>query len=1180
MPLSSQQVLDIICDEEEYVRCTSPSSIPNGTELKFFKIPRFSFTAFRLSHTSPIELSLCSKVVLLGGVPGQWFRERSNRLWNATSYISSRRMQKDANHILNHGYRNFYRKGKEELRRAVSGDTDLSEKDRLKSGPPSVPPSAGLSKEKSRTLAVVPTVDTVEDNKKSPFRAMRHRKTVAVLPPEDSGHDHWSSSEDEYCKRASSVISANEQDLLHATNKELETPRRSYSDGESETRFTTCRTSNHDFEIKEVENAETRSSIQLEATRSDTNPGGSVFDKTSTTDATPTSFVESYALSTSETKKGQNTGAGARIRFADVDQLKSPQVLRRAEQRRIVRLKQTRNSKDAEPLQVMAAQPYEVDNPDKPNYKRHFKTERLAAKRIGHVGTKAQVKVKRGALDIFRGDSLSIGRLFRNLKCGNIVRMEKMLVMVKTAVNQKDPVMCFSQDEPFDTRVSERWKEYIVVARSTGRNDSSLLLQFYHHRRVPKRRSKQKSIAYGSSLDFGLDHVCQVGIYSTLDKTIYIQKPDENYSHYQNEGHVKCDDFDPLKIYILKCGTLLSSGKWYRLLRKATNSSQVFENVKLEVPGADISLDMRFGGDLIKNLVDIEATEKDWLKVSSLNRGYRVLQHPLMRYITIATFEELKKAGFLDLIENWESANVVLGCAYRHYDMLRWCSSNRSDTLMETFCLFPSHLLEYRPYVPSPRNIRADDGSSLTEPVPLEGFLIRLTNKYGLERNRLRAFCFKPSYFFTSENFLFFMSSYKSTPPLPLELTELNMKELVQKKEMLDSLPQVYEQDPYPIDLDSHISWLKDEISQKEFKPLDLYAFNSFNRRVLQTLRAEGLIDLRNIAKIYQGSSDDYKGSEVKYTFLHLGRRTFWRTESGNLQETCASILYLVTTNNLVLKLMAPNPEICHQWKTRLEAHTRYWQLKEAKDTEKIWRLKMQNLQRLNLTEVEESNISEATPRWITNRGMTDATIYNVNTLCELRPLLHKGILYQKPKKHATFSKYVVVLIPGFLLFYDFFHRSTTGFAKEVIDHRHYLTISISDCYIYSGSTTKLDLLTRSGKVEELNAQSRTLPRAYSDGWTSSEDESMRCFTLWFGKKRAMFNRTEKANVKTPNEPRIIDEKENLEKNPNPFQTVSRLGVSGKAMVFMARSRQEKNLWVLSILYELERLRRHDEGLK
>lgn len=1205
MTLSSRQVLEIIRDEKEFVGHTSPSSNMDKKELKFISIPKLSFTAFRLSHTSPIELSLCSKVVLLGGIPAQWLRDRSNVFWKATSHISSRKMQKNANRVLNHGYRNYYRRGKSEIRRVVSGESewrDAEEPGSLQKQSRPMASPTDLCKEKSQTMAVIPSVHSVNDKKNLRSPALRHRNTIAA--PLNSGvneHEQGSSAEEDHQEMGYKGILAGrrrsesqhtsktlESLLSLEDDKKLERLQRPCSDGNSEDRFSTCRTHEHADEAQdeteedslniheEMKDPEPLRTIRLEATRSETIPENSVFDKPSTAQSTPLSFVDSLSLTNTESRKGQDNVT--RIRFVDADQSDSPQAMRKAEKRRTIRLKPTRNSSDAEPLLLIAAEPFKVDDPDKQIFKKHFKIERLAVKRVGHVGKNVRIRMERGVSNIIENKTFKMTPLFKNIKCGEIIRIEKMLVMVKTAVNKKDPVPCFTQDEPFDTRVSERWKEYIVVARSTGKADSSLLLQFYHHRQVPKKQNKQKAIAYGSSLDFKINHKCQVGIYNSLDKTICIQRPDNRIRERQNKRGIRETDVDLLKIYIFKCGTLISSGKWYSLLQSATGRPQTFENVKFEIPEANIAVDMRFGGDLVKNLLHIEAAEKDWLRICNLKRGYRVLQHPLMRYITIAAFEELRKAGLHELLEKWESANVVLGCDYRQYDMLRWCSSNKSNILTETLSIFTSHLLEYRPYVPSPREVRHVNGPPLAEPVPIEGFLVRLTNKYGLERNKMRGFRFKPSYFFTSDSLLFFMSYHKSTPPLPSELTELTSKELLQRKKLLTSLPLVYELDPYPIDLNSHISWLNDEMSQDEFIPRDLYAFNSFNRRVLQILRAEGMIDLKNIVRVYQGSPDDYQGLEVKYQFLHLGRHTFWRKERGELQDTAASILYLETTNKLLLKLMAPDPSTCHEWKIRLEALVKYWQLKEETDVEKIWHLKMQNLRRLKLTEEEESNINEATPRWVTNRGLTDTTIYNVNALCELRPLLYKGTLYQKPKKHATFSKYMVVLIPGFLLLYNCFHRSTTGFAQEIIDYRHYLTISIADCYIYSGTTTKLDLLARNGKVDELNAGSVTLPRAYSDGWTSSEEESMRCFTLWFGKKRAMFNGAERAKVNIPNEPRTKDEKTNLEKNSNPFRVVSRLGVSGKSMVFMARSRQEKNLWVLSIHYELERLRQHDGG--
>lgn len=1256
MTLTARQVVDIVFDEEKYVRIVSPNSLPENDEVKVFTIPRYSFTAFRMSYASPIELSLCSKVSLLGGIPTQWYQEQRSGLWNAISKVGFRSLQKNTKKLTNDGYRSIYRRrpGKNDLNSHGVDEMSISEgktTSRLKSKQfaeishqdEGLATSNGKVKKetfpsrrrirkylqmRSKTLAAVPSIASRESSTAIEGirrrRLMRKGHTVARLP--DNSTQASTSQNVMYNARDNSpdmeglrrsMTEFNVADDSHERKPQYDFPRNgNVSRDEDVSEFSrsdaasTCdethsessyagsipestpsreaRDNNDDY--KDYYNYSRLRSPQLRSSQSDSSQEIITTDKTSTSETTPVYFGKSAAVS-SESDAAKNPS----VRF----DFQSPtdrysvlytdprDSLSKSPNKKlpIVSLKTTSTSCTAEHMQILEPEPDQIGNCQADSHRRLLATEPRAVRIASNVSGTALGKLRTGVADLLGIDYSVPTPLPKRIKCGRIILMEKMLVMVKTAVNKKDTVLNFSVSESIDTRISERWKEYIVVARSTGRTDPPILLQFYHNRRIPKRlkHSKEKTVVYQNHLDFYVDKNCLAGLYSTLDKTIYIQRPDDKRSNSHDEG-VDSDDNSsgPLRIYILRCRTLCSSGKWHDFLQKTLGMKTIPEKVSLRVPEADVSLNVALTKKLIDELFSLEAKESEKLKVCILPRGYRVFQYPLIRYITVAVFEELKRAGLMEVLKRWEKANMILGCNFKHYDMIQWCPGHRSNLLRGTYALFKSHILEYRPYVHCPRAVINDDGGTLVEPQPVEGFLIRLTNRYGLEKNAVRKYCLKPSYFFTSDNLLFFMASFKATPPLPLEALfddATCKKDIEGANRILQNLPEVYEQDPYPLDLNSHIKWLNDKLGDSEFDSKDLYAFKCFNRRIVQILKSEGLLDMSLIKEVHQGTLVDIQGCEIKYQVFNAAKKSFWQMDNETIDDTAASVIFIVTISGLVLKLLAPNPTVCKEWVARLRQLVNYWKAKQLSDTEKMWHLKIQNLMNLKISEEEESNISENSPKWLTDRGVTNPTIYNVNALSVLRPLLHKGILYQKPKRHATFCKYLVVLLPRFLMLYNCFNRSTTGFAKAVIDYNHYLTIPIEDCYIYSGATTEPDLLKRDRTFDELNPGSHTLPRAYGDGWRSTENETSRCFTLWFGKKRAMYlkKRTDEVGITdADNQPMTENERDqkNFEKNPNLIHMASRLGVSGKSMVFMARSRQERDLWVLSIYYELERLNR------
>lgn len=123
-------------------------------------------------------------------------------------------------------------------------------------------------------------------------------------------------------------------------------------------------------------------------------------------------------------------------------------------------------------------------------------------------------------------------------------------------------------------------------------------------------------------------------------------------------------------------------------------------------------------------------------------------------------------------------------------------------------------------------------------------------------------------------------------------------------------------------------------------------------------------------------------------------------------------------------------------------------------------------------------------------------------------------------------------------------HRDHAGKAVQTVYQERQLSISLQDCYIYSGLVTGSDLL-YSGQ--------HALPRIYPDGYTSQDEDTMTCFVVWHGTRRTKFTRTD-------DDGKVVK------------QNLAQLGKTGKANVFKARSRLERDQWVMSISMEIERL--------
>jgi hypothetical protein len=102
------------------------------------------------------------------------------------------------------------------------------------------------------------------------------------------------------------------------------------------------------------------------------------------------------------------------------------------------------------------------------------------------------------------------------------------------------------------------------------------------------------------------------------------------------------------------------------------------------------------------------------------------------------------------------------------------------------------------------------------------------------------------------------------------------------------------------------------------------------------------------------------------------------------------------------------------------------------------------------------------------------------------------------------------------------------------------------------------DLLYQNQTFDSNRPGHNALPRVYlEDNWTSTDEDTMNCFVIWHGKSKSFF----KANAQQ-DDGRV---KQNL-------RYVSSLGRPGRAMVFKARSRAERDHWVMNLNMEIERL--------
>lgn len=169
------------------------------------------------------------------------------------------------------------------------------------------------------------------------------------------------------------------------------------------------------------------------------------------------------------------------------------------------------------------------------------------------------------------------------------------------------------------------------------------------------------------------------------------------------------------------------------------------------------------------------------------------------------------------------------------------------------------------------------------------------------------------------------------------------------------------------------------------------------------------------------------------------------------------------------------------------------------------------------------------------------------------------GHLYRKPRRHSTFKKCSVILTAGKLLIFSSSLRRRNGVEVPHIHEELETSIDLENCYIYSGLLTDSDLLYGNQTFDSNRPGHHALPRIYlsTDVYTSCDEDTAISFVVWQPLQKNFFRAPE------------------LGKRGQTKQTlrqVSKLGVHGRTTVFKARSRVEKDRWVLSISSEIDRV--------
>ncbi|RPB10634.1 hypothetical protein P167DRAFT_537550 [Morchella conica CCBAS932] len=709
---------------------------------------------------------------------------------------------------------------------------------------------------------------------------------------------------------------------------------------------------------------------------------------------------------------------------------------------------------------------------------------------------------------------------------GEIIKMENMLVRVEVTMKKLPNEYDENESMQFETRTAEKWREYVVVCRETGEEETPFSLRLYKSRVIPAIDRPHVS-SYGTR-EIPLDpKLTKVNLYSSLDKTLVLWLPFK-------QGTI---------IYIMRPRCYSSSVEWYTFIRNALGWARP-DLLQIQVP--DLSLSLRIEDPFGK----IEEKLRDEpLDDEAPIREEKVVARNLLNQ-SMEMLEGIKE--WADIIEHWKT-NERMGLAWRRYDRIEWVHGLNEQRMYGSIAMQRTHQLELRPKTHYPTTTKMPTGEKMVEPPPVEGFLLRLTSSTG-RHERLGKLFFKRLYFYTHDSLLCFCKPARALPPPPPKLP-VHRGTIPKTSEIIDEIPLIYAVAPYCPGPDGAIPWLSG--SAEEIDRRDKDAYDEAERKVNTLLRADGYVDLVKAMEVRlvrrQPQGKDAGVGHGESADFHRSVPDSSREDGVAGEFNDERAFEIVLDNGLVLRLQCFCQRTRDEWVTRLHDLIRYWKARDQDDLAILRKTRNENLRELNIDEEMESIIGQFARKWEVSRSIASAEIFNVCGMSSCRAITISGVLYRKPRKHATFKRYNVVLCHGEMLIFHHTYRSRTGVELPHVHQERHVSLSLRDCYIYSGLITENDLLYQNQTFDSNTPGRHSLPRVYQDGMTSHDEDTMTCFVLWHGMRRSLFKTTD-------DDGRTVRHR------------VTQLGAAGKCIVFKARSRLERDAWVMSIGMEIERL--------
>lgn len=799
----------------------------------------------------------------------------------------------------------------------------------------------------------------------------------------------------------------------------------------------------------------------------------------------------------------------------------------------------------------------------------------------------------------------------QHLENGEIIKVEKMLVRVEFTNHELGPDFDENDSQKIESRTLEKWKEFMVVCRQDEHEDYEFSLQLYKTRVI--KAMEESAVKTRSAYVIPMNaKTTKVNLFSSLDKSIVLWEPVKGGS----------------RIYIMRPRSAANSMEWFTFLRdllgwkrptslrisvpdfhvnlvfdrpfdQLENSEQIVQAARGDEAALSRSLkdEEAAAGRIVQRCLDVLKGSEQWTDVvdiwsaphlseltQSPNHAISSVAGSMTRHCGAVNGNCSSAISDRPAQSSSQLWHQPVGLAWKRYDRLEWVHGANEKKMYGTIGMSKTHELELRPKQHYPTIVKDKAGFALVEPPPVEGFLIRLTSQRGTDQKLGRLF-YKRLYFSTHNQHLVFNRPARSDPPPPPKLPMTEGRKIPNSREISEKIPLIYSVNPYQIQ-DGQVRWLQDTgpDAKDEVVDHDRDALDENERVHNLILKCDGYINLCNVVrvrKVQRGATpadnNVDEGSDVDFD-QELDDEDTHQDDGATQEFDDDRTFELVLRNNLVVRLQAFDKRTKHEWMTRLRALAKYWTLRTAADTALYRSARQQNLALLHIDEEMEALMGQFARKWEIGTSYASPELYNMCGIARCRAVAMSGTLFRKPRLHASFVRSQVILCHGHLLVFRDALRSRSGRVLPHIQHERLTSIDLADCYVYSGLITDSDLLYTDRGPDTARSGHQGLPRMYrEDGWSSTDEDTMTCFVLWHGRRTGWFRASGAGEDDDDGATRVGGVRARAGKAGRGLRRVSRLGVEGKSVVFKARSRAERDHWVMNLSMEIERLAQAEE---